>query len=279
MIIKPKYSTAVGYELCISDSIFSKLDVYIGIYNIKRLNFDLSRFSNIYMDDREVECVSKPLIIKDIPKFYKDVERLAVLINGTIYSKEVNGGGCHINVDMCGSEINRDLFKLLMVLEGCNHPFLNWCLNDPWDDYNANSYLDEMSYSYNRIRMSTIKRLVYDYQRGYFLSGDKRYPISNRSSYIEFRLFDNPQNYQEFEAFTNIALRIRDKIIDRTKNFLPEYLYVEDKSILRINEKQAWDLFQRYIKGLKIPNPPMELWRKRLATRFKLFKSGKVKRK
>lgn len=302
MIVKPKYPTKVGIELCISTPIFT----YCGLEGVKLIknlikhkNLSASLWDNLYEDDGDMECVSKPLHTSKLKNFYQEAEEVSKILHGTLYDKELNGGGCHVNVcsDFKVSNVNQkqrlhSLFRLHMILEGSNNPYLNWCMNDPWDEDNACSRIGETQYvftddyngsiwinsRYKKINILQQYINLYNernYSNSHYYSV-KRGPIAYRENHFEFRLFDNPQTYHEYESFINIAIRIRDKVLDKVhKN--DENFELKDISVFKMNKKQAWIQFENYIDELKIPNPPMELWKQRLDTRFKLFANKTIK--
>jgi hypothetical protein len=297
MIVTPKYPPKVGIELCISTPIFAycELEGDKLLKNlIKHKILSTSLWDNLYEDDGDMECVSKPLHISKLKKFYQEAEEVSKVLHGTLYNKELNGGGCHVNVcsNLNAENINqkqrlKSLFRLHMILEGNNNPYLNWCLNDPWDQDNACSRIGELDYvtingwSFDRhVRVNILQHYINLYNKAdynyHYCYSTKRGPIAYRDSHFEFRLFDNPQTYHEYESFINIAIRIRDKVLDKVyKN--DENFELKDASVFKINKKQAWAQFENYIDELKIPNPPMELWKQRLDTRFKLFANKTIK--
>lgn len=293
MIITPKYPTKIGVELTFNAPIF--IDLIRTIYSPgevkilkKYFGSTVKDIEQIYIDCKYFEVVSKPLRDhKKLIDIYKGTDKYANFLQGSIYDDSVSGGGLHINLDYPNG-VNKITFDRYFYYEINKHPYLNWALNSPWDDENAeckfltkncwgNSLECDMEYILNGRDFYTSKSDMINYQSTY----------DGRRGYIEFRFFDNPRNLKEYIAFINIALKLRDKYTDQwiklknKRSFKPskEEIKIIKNNLEKMEKDEAWEKFCRLINELKLPDGlPMKNWKNNIDTRFQLIKDKEIKK-
>lgn len=231
-------------------------------------------WKRVYEDDGCLELVTHTLKYHQALNTYREfynickknkIQRFDYEQKETHYSS----GGFHVNLDKIPDEN-----LLYLMLDIANRPYLTWCFNDPADDENAMSLLYEnklLDWSSNK------KTSYFDFYKTHNIieNNDKMFAISNRTcfndTWIEFRLFDIPQCYEEFKCFIDIAIAIRNRALKNKE------LPLEDKKILKISKQQAWKLTLDFIEKelkIKVPQKVKKIWRMRLNMRYKFNKLG-----
>lgn len=248
------------------------LDLNLDCDKIYKQLLNKKRWKRVYEDDNCLEFVTHPLKYKQSLNTYKEFYKICKKNKIEIFDykqKEIHyaSGGLHINLDEIPYK------KLIyLLLDVANRPYLTWCFNDPTDDENAVSLLSERRWG----NWATNKKIsYYEYykkctEENSLEQNEKMFAVSNRANFnhkwIEFRLFDIPQCYEEFKCFIDIAIAIRNRAL--LSNELP----LANKKILKISKTQAWNFTLNFVEKelkIKIPQKVKKIWKMRLDMRYK----------
>jgi len=203
------------------------------IQRINKLGFDAET------DDDVFECPTKHFFntrVIDLQYFihnnYKDLLKLFKEVGfkpSSCYKNIENEGGGHIHLSQDRlfeqSEKFQNLFRYNMIVFCANFPELNYLMNNPHDNYNANRFLvNRKVYNrnfktgrafYSKPRISALKQLKFGCLYGF---NNKCFPIIFRQNTIEFRLFIMPRTLNELKFHFNIAFSIYEMIWNTTLN-------------------------------------------------------------
>ena len=258
---KPNLKTKnKGLEIIFSP--FTPGDVLI---NKKRDDSKISKYTWINRNIEPDECgceVPTPVIknLNDVKKYYN---QFMEFVNESDLTTDINKsygglGGCHIHLDLSyvGTKEKRAFLKNVAIFIS-NHPWLNWALNDPNDNVNANSLISRTNC--RRVEESVVDLFPLHKSKDIkkaktpleiFLSNPLRYSLHKNFAIrynrmydtIEFRIFDMPDSLEQHLFHYNVAMAIYNTCLTITKadlkfkqDFIEEvdYAFLEERLVKR----------------------------------------------
>lgn len=258
---KPNLKTK-NKGLEISASPYTKGDFLI----VKRQsNSKISKYAWINRNLEADECgceVPTPVIknLNDVTNYYN---QFMEFVNESDLTTEINKsygglGGCHIHLDVSYIEKEEKIaFLKNVAVFISNHPWLNWALNDPNDNVNANSLISRTNCP--KVEQSIVNMSPFPIPKKIkkantpleiFLSDPLRYSLHKHFAIryntmydtIEFRIFDMPDSLEQHLFHYNVAMAIYNNCLLITKadlkfqqDFMSErdYAFLEERLVKR----------------------------------------------
>lgn len=262
---------------------------------------DKSEYPWIIKNFESDECgceIPTPIIRSrpDVEKYYLQFMDFVKRSNLTTdINNAKNGlGGCHIHLDL--SYLDKDVKILFLKNIGIfmsNNPWLNWALNDPNDNINANSLVN--SFSFNNIQESVA--LAPDRKSKKFKNAKtpleffmidplntmmkKMFAVRYNFCFdtIEFRIFNMPISQEEHLFHYNVAMAIYNYCLKLTLEKKALKLIIQDYHNYFFLDRNFVNLFLKTtlgVIGLSLTHEQLDKMLYNIETRYKWSHTDKT---